>query len=301
MKHVSVMTTEVLEVLNPKEGEWYLDATLGAGGHTAALLEKGARVLAFDQDSEAIEHAQTRFATQVQARSLVLQHENFSKIENTVGSLQKTSDIGTIRGVLFDFGTSTEQIMSSERGFSFEGDGPLDMRMDTKLGVQAKDILAVVPEKQLAELFATLGGEQYAKKIARAIKKNEDPITTTAQLSGLVARVKPKKGKLHPATKVFQALRIAVNSELEHISAALPQAWGVLEPGGTLVTIAFHEGEDRIAKQYLKMLAKSGAGSVLKKIKPSERELARNPRARSAILRTIQKVHTNQDKERNAL
>ena len=165
------------------------------------------------------------------------------------------------------------------------------MRMDDRLGVQAKDILAVVPEKQLSELFLKPAAN-HRQEIAKAIKSSPVPITTTGQLAELVKKVKKgRTGKLHPATKVFQALRIAVNSELEQISLALPQALDLLQPGGSIVTIAFHEGEDRIAKRYFREWAKTGLGEESGPFTPADGEVQKNPRARSAKLRVFRKTN----------
>lgn len=285
------MLAEALENLAIIPGNWYIDATLGQGGHTAAMLSAGARVIAFDWDDEAVSTAATKFVREQESGDLIVVHENFSKLKESLEQIDSTK-IGHISGILFDFGTSTNQLMSAERGFSFDGDGVLDMRMDRRLGVLAKDILALVPEKQLAQLFINEGGEYLGKKIAKAIKMSPAPIQTVSQLSKLIMTVYGgRHGKIHPATKVFQALRIAVNSELTNIEAALPQAYLLLAPAGRLVTIAFHEGEDRIIKQLLNAWHNRGLGTMMSKrvMTPSEAELERNPRARSAKLRVFEK------------
>jgi 16S rRNA (cytosine1402-N4)-methyltransferase len=289
-QHIPVLREEALTALAITKDHWYIDATFGGGGHTQAILDQGGRVIGFDWDIEAISGAQTKFAPEIAAQQLILVNESFSKMYDETAKLMPDL-VGTISGILFDFGTSTTQLMSSSRGFSFEGDGVLDMRMDQRLGVMAKDILAVVPEKQLIQLFFNEGGELDAKKIAKAIKSNPTPIETTAELVSVISRVKRRTGKLHPATKVFQALRIAVNSELSNIESTLPQAYRLLAPAGVIVTISFHEGEDRIAKHSFKQWADKGLGSVLTKdvITPSEAEIEKNPRSRSAKLRVFRK------------
>lgn len=289
--HIPVLLDEAVEGLKVQPGSWYIDATLGQGGHTTKLLSLGARVIAFEWDDEAIAQATTRFADQLSAGNLVIVHENFAQLRERMTALQPQL-VGSVRGILFDFGTSTNQLMSSERGFSFEGDGILDMRMDRRLGVMAKDLLAVVPENQLAQLFIKEGGEHAGKKIAKAIKNAPKPVETVSQLSELVSRVVGgRHGKLHPATKVFQALRIAVNSELTNVEEALPQAYYLLAPAGRLVTIAFHEGEDRLVKQSMVKWQERGLGMMLTKpvITSSESELQTNPRSRSAKLRIFEK------------
>lgn len=291
-KHIPVLLKETLAHLQPRKGQWYIDATFGRGGHTAALLETGAHVIAFDWDGEAIAFGTSAFAKQLETKQLILINESFSTIATQVHSLQKSNPDIRIEGILFDFGTSSNQLTSVERGFSFAGEGQLDMRMDSRLGVTAKDILAVVPEKQLAELFAEYGGEDEAKSIAKAIKASKTPITTTAQLSTLIVSVKKRtRPGIHPATKVFQALRIAVNSELDEIAAALPGSLSVLNPGGLLVAISFHDGEDRIIKQQFKAWESNKQGEVLtsKPIEASTSELEENNRARSAKLRVFRK------------
>ncbi len=181
------MLAEALENLAIIPGNWYIDATLGQGGHTAAMLSAGARVIAFDWDDEAVSTAATKFVREQESGDLIVVHENFSKLKESLEQIDSTK-IGQISGILFDFGTSTNQLMSAERGFSFDGDGVLDMRMDRRLGVLAKDILALVPEKQLAQLFINEGGEYLGKKIAKAIKMSPEPIQTVSQLSKLIMR-----------------------------------------------------------------------------------------------------------------
>lgn len=291
MKHIPVLLDESLNLLNIQPDHYYIDATFGRGGHTSSILDKGAKVVAFDWDPEAIEFANIEFAKEISEKKLIIIPKNFSEIQTSVETIKQSLPNLKITGILFDFGTSTEQLKSSERGFSFEGDGPLDMRMNPELGVTASDLLMAVPEVQLAQLFIDFGGEERGKAIARAIKKSPAPIKTTSQLKEIAQKVYGgRHGKLHPATKVFQALRIAVNSELDHIKEALPQAFAVLETGGVLTTIAFHEGEDRLAKKFMKDLADSGKAEIHSRITAPEFEIKKNPRSRSAVLRAITKV-----------
>ncbi|MDA1079317.1 MAG: 16S rRNA (cytosine(1402)-N(4))-methyltransferase RsmH [bacterium] len=290
--HQTVFLNESIELLNLEPGKVVVDATFGTGGHTQALLDQQSTVIAFDWDADAITRGSTRFQSEISQKKLFLVHESFSKLAQEVERITINENLA-VSGVLFDFGTSTEQLMSAERGFSFVGDGPLDMRMDTRLAVMAKDILALVPEKQLELLFREFGGEIHARAIAKAIKQSPVPITTTAQLAECVLKVNHRRsGGIHPATKVFQALRIAVNGELSEIQLALPQAFDVLEKGGRIVSIAFHEGEDRIVKQqFAQWEACNKARKLQKKaVQPSEAELKDNPRARSAKLRGIEKL-----------
>lgn len=290
-KHVPVLLHEAIEELHVTPNAWYVDATFGRGGHTAEILKKGGNVVAFDHDAEAIAFGNVHFKDEISNSKLILIHENFGKLAQTIRQLQKEERVERIAGILFDFGTSSEQLTSAERGFSFEGDGPLDMRMDTRLGVQAKDLLVVLSEKQLEHLFREYGGEEQARAVARAIKQSKTAITTTAQLRKLIEAVKHgKRGRLHPATKVFQALRIAVNSELDEIKDGVEQALEVLHKNGYLVTIAFHEGEDSIAKTILKNAAKHSKITEHTRIKPTETEIASNIRSRSAVLRSTKKL-----------
>ncbi|MBP7740917.1 16S rRNA (cytosine(1402)-N(4))-methyltransferase RsmH [Candidatus Woesebacteria bacterium] len=291
-EHITVLLEEAANALLIKKGEWYVDATFGRGGHTKKILEAGGKVIAFDFDQEAIDFGSKAFVESITPGNLILVRENFSKISSIISSLKEDGQINQINGILFDFGTSTQQLKSEERGFSFDGDGPLDMRMDDRLGVQAKDLLAIIPADQLANLFFELGGETDGKRIAREIKNSPTPISTSKQLSELIIRVKGRqKNKLHPATKVFQALRIAVNTEIENISIALPQALDILSKNGRVVTIAFHEGEDREVKRTFKLWEEKNIGTNLtrKPITPTDGEIEINQRSRSAKMRIFEK------------
>lgn len=283
------MLHQAVEALEVKPEHYYIDCTFGRGGHTVAILAKGGLVIALDWDEEAIATGLQRFSQEISSARLQLVRESFSKLSEVAQKL----DLKQVSGVLLDFGTSSNQLLSGDRGFSFQEDGPLDMRMDTRLGVTAQDLLNAVPEKQLAQMFLDLGGEEDAWKIARALKKTSPAISTTWELAQVVERVKGRRhGKLHPATKVFQALRIAVNSELEEITQVLPQALKLLEPGGHIVTISFHEGEDRIVKAVLKEWQTHNLGVQVtdKPVVPTEEEVLHNPRSRSAKLRIFRKT-----------
>lgn len=283
------MVDEVLKSFELQPNQWYIDATFGRGGHTQKLINAGAKVIAFDHDLEAIEYGQEKFKEEIANGQLILIRENFNKLKESLNTLTLKPEIS---GILFDFGTSVDQLKDEERGFSFETDAPLDMRMDDRLGVKAKDLLALLNEKQLEDLFRNEGGEDQAKSIARAIVKVRatKPIQTTKELADTVSRVKQNRGShLHPATKVFQALRIAVNTELQNIDEALPQAFEILSNSGRLVTISFHEGEDRIAKTLMKRWEEQHKGYQLTKkpLQPTEAEVQINNRARSAKLRAF--------------
>lgn len=294
--HISVMKQEAIEYLNLQPGNWYIDATFGRGGHTSEILKSGANVIAFDVDQDAIEFGQQTFATEIAAGKLILLRANFEDLNSEVAKLKADHRIDQISGILFDFGTSTNQLMSEDRGFSFTSPAALDMRMDQRLGVTANDLLNVLSERQLTELFQHEGGESEARSIAKAIKNRQSKqggqLHFTAQeLAQLISQVKHRpSGKLHPATKVFQALRIAVNRELDAIAAVLPTLPDLLTSGGRIVAIAFHEGEDRLVKQYFTRWELAGRGQkiIKKSLEPSPEELEQNPRARSARMRAYQ-------------
>lgn len=293
--HIPVLLLETISALEVKPDAWYIDATFGRGGHTNQILTAGGKVIAFDVDQDAIKFGQDQFSAQIQTGQLILIRDNFTQLEKVVKKLQTENKIGHIQGILFDFGTSSDQLKGDTRGFSFESDSELDMRMDDRLGVKAKDLLAILPEKQLAQLFIDFGGEHEARSVARAIvlERQKQPIQTTHELVTIITRTKhEKRSHLHPATKVFQALRIAVNSELDAIQAVLPQALQVLGVTGKIVTISFHEGEDRIVKQQFKDWEKNNLGINETKniITASQTEINQNPRSRSAKLRIFKKI-----------
>ena len=299
-QHQPVLLKEALEYLQVKPGRIYLDATLGDGGHTQAILEKGASVIAIDQDPQALERASARLqsacpdinikldvklpVTQVEAKPCLLIRSNFANLDQLINL--------PIDGILFDLGVSTLQILMPQRGFTFQSEGPLDMRMDPDLGVTAADLLMALSQKELTRLLLELGDETFAAKIARRIVKvrQRTPIVTTTQLADLVARIKPHS-KIHPATKTFQALRMAVNQERYSLTQALPQALRLLKKQGRLVIISFHSGEDRLVKHFLKEQAESNNLEILtsKPVKPTVLEINQNHKARSAKLRAAAK------------
>jgi 16S rRNA (cytosine1402-N4)-methyltransferase len=299
--HISVMPDEVIEYLDVQPGEWYLDATLGDGGHSLLLAKAGAKVWGMDQDPEAIERASHRLETELEfpiqnqgkeikpvdkETKVVLTRGNFEDLEAQAEGLR----LPLLAGILFDFGASTLQLTSPTRGFSLLSDAPLDMRMDPETNaVTAADLVNALSERELTSIFGELGGEHAAKRIAQAIvtKRKDGRITSTQQLADLVERVVPRRGKLHPATKVFQALRMVVNRERPVIAQGLEAALKQLKPGGRLVTIAFHEGEDAIVKRFFKQAQESEIINILtpKPVPPTDLEVEANPRARSAKLR----------------
>jgi len=290
--HTPVMLSEAIEALQIKKGSWYIDATFGRGGHTQKMLELGANVIALDHDQEAIHFGTEHFSSEVESKRIVLLRYNFAELTKAVAQAEEQlSEKIEIQGILFDFGTSVDQLTSQERGFSFTGNGPLDMRMDDRLGVTAAQLLAVLSEAQLKEMFRDYGGEVAARAVAKAVvaERSRQPIETTQQLVQLISRVKHRRDRIHPATKVFQALRMVVNSEVDNIEQGLPQALQVLAEQGVIVTIAFHEGEDRIVKHTFKKWDQEQKGTAHPLVKPSIEEINTNPPSRSAKLRIFEK------------
>ena len=289
--HVPVLLAEALEALAIKPGGRYVDCTLGRGGHTAAILERGGEVLALDADPAAVA------AYRGPAR---LVQTYFDRLE------QVAAGFAPVNGVLFDLGLSSPQLEDPARGFSFAADGPLDMRFDRGQGQPAADIVNQCSVDELARIFRDYGEEPRARMMARAVERAR-PLRTTGELARTIERAAGGRGRIHPATRIFQALRIATNRELERLSAALDQAVRILGSGGRLVVISFHSLEDRIVKTFFAAEARDcvcpprtpvcvcGHTASLrlvtrKPITPSEAEVARNPRARSAKLRAAERI-----------
>ena len=290
--HIPVMLKEVLEFLDVKEGSWYVDCNLGGGGHTQAILEAGGNVLGIDLDPDAILEVTNKLKGFIKDGKLKLVQTNFINIQDAL----KETSISEISGILFDLGVSTHQLEEAERGFSFNKDAPLDMRMDPTKGASAKDLVNGLYENELAELFLKLGEENWSKPIAKKIVeyRQKKQIESTNELANLILSVRKRSpsDRTHPATRIFQALRIAVNDELNSLKEALPKAFDVLEPGGRIVTISFHSLEDRIVKNYFKELEEKNQAKIItdKPIETSEEEANLNPRSRSAKLRAVEKI-----------
>lgn len=296
IRHVPVMLAEVLDHLAPAPGAVILDGTFGAGGYTRALLEKGADVIALDRDPNAIAGGQALVVEF--GGKLTLEHSTFSRLD-------RFAPDGGLDGVVLDVGVSSMQIDEAERGFSFQRNGPLDMRMSSD-GVSAADVVNKARATDLIRIFNFLGEERQASRIARAIEKRraEKKFATTRDLAGLIEMVNPRRAvdKIHPATRVFQALRIYVNNELGELADALFAAERALKPGGRLVVVAFHSLEDRIVKRFLADRAGKASGSrhlpelaqapvifepiSRQAVAASDTEADVNPRARSAKLRS---------------
>lgn len=279
--HEPVLLGEVLRFLEPKEGKVIVDATVGTGGHAEALLSFGAKVIGIDQDPESLRIASSRLSP-FQDRFLPVR----GNFRNLLGLLRELG-VDKVDGALFDLGLSSWHLSQAERGFSFQKEGPLDMRMDPDNPVTAEKLVNELSERELARILREYGEEKYAGRIARAIVKNR-PIRTTTELARIVAECYPTgPHRIHPATRTFQALRIAVNDELSALAEALPQTLEVLKPGGVVCVISFHSLEDRIVKNFFRKEAQFRRLLVLTKkpVRPSPEEVFRNPRARSARLR----------------
>lgn len=289
--HKSVLKKETIEALNVEEGKWYLDATLGHGGHAKEILKLGGKVITCDFDSQAIETARNILSEYLNSDNLIIEQSNFTQIDKFL----EKNDIKKLAGALFDCGTNSDQLKDKKRGFSFTSDTYLDMRMDDSLTVKAADLLAVGSKKELTHLFLEYGGERKANFIASEIvflrKKRNKFIKTTKQLADLVVKIKGDRGRIHPATKVFQALRIAVNNELENLEIGLNKAFSFLEPQARLLAISFHDGEDKIINKVFADKVKKNEAKLITKagLAPESQEVKKNYRSRSSLLKIIEK------------
>jgi 16S rRNA (cytosine1402-N4)-methyltransferase len=293
-RHVPVLFQSAIDFLRVREGGTYLDCTLGMAGHAegiARLLGSEGHLIGFDRDPEALALAKVRLARVSNemgsgAPRLTLIGEAFSSVAEHVKP-------GTLDGLLADFGVSSLQFDEAHRGFSFQADGPLDMRMDTRSGPTAAQVVNEADERELADLIYEYGEERRSRRIARAIVRGR-PLTTTGELARIVASAAPamKQERIHPATRTFQALRIYVNRELDEIRALLEAAPKLLKPSGRLVVISFHSLEDRIAKDSLREGAQKRIWEILTKkpVTAGEDETERNPRSRSAKLRAAERT-----------
>jgi 16S rRNA (cytosine1402-N4)-methyltransferase len=289
--HEPVMVAEVLAHLVPARGGLFVDCTVGLGGHTEALLENGAsRVLGFDRDPEALERARERLARFGDRVELV--HADYRRLDEILAARGSPR----VDGLLADLGVSSMQLDAPGRGFSFRRDEPLDMRMDTTGHPTAADALRDVDERTLADVIYEFGEERHSRRVARAViqARARKAIETTGQLADIVRRAIPRKGysRIDPATRTFQAIRIWVNRELEGLDTFLATAARNMSAGGRLSFITFHSLEDRIVKHTLRALQAEGGLNVLTKrpVVPTEAEIARNPRARSAKLRAAERA-----------
>ena len=306
--HEPVMVDEVLEQLQPCASGVYVDGTVGLGGHSVAILDKtrpDGFLIGVDRDRESLAKASERLKSFSDRFRLV--HDNFKNLSLTLNRLE----IESVDGILLDLGISSWQLLSADRGFSFQTDAILDMRMDRTQSRTATNIVNETPEKELADIIYQYGEERFSRRIAAAIVNEREiaPITRCSQLAGIVSRVIPVRGRriIHPATRTFQALRIVVNEELRGLEEFLSEIIGFLKPHGRLVVISFHSLEDRIVKRTFRKLAgqcvcdaptelcrceRLVSGKILtpRPLTPGPKELTLNPRARSARLRAVEKI-----------
>jgi len=305
--HVPVLLDEVIAGLQPRQGGYFIDCTVGLGGHAAAILDKispSGRLLGIDADPEAIKISQDKLSDYGEA--VILVNDNFVNLE----AICERYHFHPVDGILFDLGVSSLQLDTAERGFSFYLDAPLNMRFDRGQGLTASDIVNGFSEQELAKLLEKYGEERHSRRIARYIVQNR-PITTTVELARLIEQAlgaPTRRGKIHPATRTFMALRIAVNNELQNLELALKQTINLLRPGGRLTVISYHSLEDRIVKQFMRYAASSCVcppGTVMcrcghaptlklisrKVIKPTSLEIESNPRSRSARLRIAERLN----------
>lgn len=307
--HQPVLLAEVLKALNLQSDGVYVDCTFGRGGHSQAILNSlgsSGRVLAFDQDPDAVQAAQA--IREVDKRFTII-HRSFAQLSQSL----EIERVGQVNGVLLDLGVSSPQLDTPSRGFSFMRDGPLDMRMNPEIGESVAQWLSDASTSDIAQVLKTYGEERFARRIAYKIVATRDqkPLNTTHELADIIARVypPPKKGKRkelkHPATRSFQALRIFINHELEQLQQVLPQVLDVLAPGGRLVVISFHSLEDRIVKRFIRDCVRGddfppglpvtqdrlspSLRAIGKPLFPSAAEMETNPRARSAVMRVAER------------
>jgi 16S rRNA (cytosine1402-N4)-methyltransferase len=308
--HQPVLAEEVMKMLAPRPGSLHVDCTVGGGGHTERILEAASpdgRVLGLDADPAAIARVGERLARF--GDRLVLRQANF----RSLGEVAPDAGFGAVDGILLDLGLSSFQLADTGRGFGFRAGGPLDMRFDPTRGEPASALVARLDEAALVDLFRRYGEEPHARRIARAIVdgRRAEPIATAEQLAALVERAVPRRpgprGRIHPATRVFQALRIAVNGELDALEEVLAASLALLRPGGRLVVLSYHSLEDRIVKRFVAAERRGctcppvvpvcvcGRASRLRTVGPqpavpNEAEVAANPRSRSARLRTAERL-----------
>ena len=306
-KHITVLLQEAVDALVQDESGFYVDGTFGRGGHSSLVLDGLAEdgvLLGIDKDPQAIAHATERFADEPR---FSIAHGSFAELQSFV--TERGMD-GKVDGILLDLGVSSPQLDDASRGFSFMNDGPLDMRMDTSSGESAAEWIARAEEKEIADVIYTYGEEKFSRRMAKAIvaKRAEEAITTTSQLSKIVAEANPawERGK-NPATRAFQGIRIHINRELDDLESCLEQALEMLKVGGRLVVISFHSLEDRIVKRFIRKHVKGDEHlprgipftndmleirfkNIGKAVKASSDETEDNTRARSAVMRVAEKV-----------
>lgn len=296
MAHIPVLADEVIQYLDPKPNENFIDATIDGGGHTIAILEKNkpeGKVLGIDLDEKLLENLKLRIQNLNLGNRLILVNDNFANLKK----ITEKYNFKNIAGILFDLGMSSWHLEESTRGFSFRRNETLDMRFNSSQKLTAKEIINNWQENEIEKILREYGEEKYSKNIARAIiqGRQKKPILTTFDLVDIIKKTVPRnyeRGRIHPATRTFQALRIVINQELENLKIVLPQALEVLKEGGIIVVISFHSLEDRIVKKFFQEKAKESRLKILTKkpTRTSEEEIKINPRARSAKLRAAVKI-----------
>lgn len=287
--HLPVMQEEVIEMLKPRQNGVYIDATVGPGGHSEEILEHigpAGVLIGIDRDDEALKMAEKRLSD----RRVVLKRGSFADMESMIHA----EGISSVDGVLFDLGLSMLQLKSPDKGFSFASDGRLDMRMDRRQKLSAWDVVNRYPEKEIERILREFGEERLSRKIARAITthRQKKSIDTCSELSALVEGVYGGRGRFHPATRTFQALRIEVNRELDQLRAGLEATSRLLKSNGRLCVISYHSLEDRIVKHFMAESSRKGLFRVITKkpLVPSTEEIRSNPSSRSAKLRSAEKI-----------
>lgn len=295
--HVSVMPQEVIEFLNPPAGGCFLDGTLGLAGHSALIAERigpSGRLIALDKDHKALALAKKKLSGFSGRMDLV--HSDFRDFDIVLKNL----GVDAVDGMLFDLGISSFQLDEPQRGFSFRSEGPLDMRMDQEALTSAKDLVNTLKEEDLADIIFNFGEERFSRRIAKAIVqyRSRKPVETTQELEEIIFTSVPvsyRRQKIHPATRTFQAIRIAVNRELEALTSVMDKCADYLKEGGRIGVISFHSLEDRIVKEKFKSLAKSGVMTLIvkKPLRPTDEEIQSNPRSRSARFRIAERTTCN--------
>lgn len=282
--HTPALLQEVVRILAPKDGDLIIDATIGGGGHSLEFVKREARVLGIDRDHEAIEHIRNQFRI---GQELVLVKGNFNKIRE----IAKEYGFGQVDGILFDLGLSGHQLDKASRGFSFQKEGPLDMRADPSLAISAADIVNHFNQRRLYEIFKTFSQAQHSRAIAAFIcrARQVEAIESTIDLAKIIDHVVPRQINIKEKARIFQALRIVVNSELLNLEECLPQTVDLLKSGGRLAIISYHSLEDRLVKRFFKLQVKLKVLTP-KPIGPTDQEIMDNPQARSAKLRVAEKI-----------
>ncbi len=286
--HQPVLLKEIIQILEPKENENFIDATFGEGGVSFEIARYGANVLAFEWDPELYKEGLQKIKKLNMENKIKLVNQNFKNIKRVV----KQEGFSKIKGIVFDLGISSWHYEKSGRGFSFKYDEPLDMRINPKIKITAFEIVNYYSYEDLVKIFKNYGQEKSAERIARAIidRRKKKKIETSKELAEIVAEVKTQKRKIHPATQIFMALRTFINDELGNLEKGLKDAYDVLDKGGKIVVLSFQGLEDVVIKKVFKMLKQKGAKVITPNvIKPSKQEVLQNPRARSAKLRSIEK------------